>query len=296
MKFQEKFRKHKEKFKRYYIADCETAEETEELESSLVDRVILADPKCLNLVAGGSGTTRHPSIAETSAKKREHMLNNPEQYEPMLAAAKKAFQSGSTPALRARSERIREVMGAEKYREMMSKRIKNWKEEKPEAYAEARRKSRAAIRSTEVQEKRVASLKKWVQKNPEKHKTWEENRIRALASEESKAKRKASLKAWREKNPEQARDNARRRGQASAAKNRKAVCMIDLQTGRVLKEFPSQRAAAQWLVENGKAKNMNCVSSISSVCLRRPCSTGYGHRKKAYGYDWRFKSDIADAG
>jgi len=75
-------------------------------------------------------------------------------------------------------------------------------------------------------------------------------------------------------------------------KTSKEVYMIDLHSGEVLKIFPSQHAAAKWLVENGKAKNMNCVSSISSVCLRKPCSTGYGYRKKAYGYDWRFTSEI----
>ena len=68
--------------------------------------------------------------------------------------------------------------------------------------------------------------------------------------------------------------------------------MIDLQSGKVLKVFPSQHAAARWLVENGKAKNTNCVSSISAVCKRKPCTTGYGYRQKAYGYDWRFASDI----
>ena len=68
--------------------------------------------------------------------------------------------------------------------------------------------------------------------------------------------------------------------------------MLDLRSGEILKIFPSQHAAAKWLVENGKAKNMNCVSSISSVCLRKPCTTGYGYRKKAYGYDWRFTAEI----
>lgn len=30
------------------------------------------------------------------------------------------------------------------------------------------------------------------------------------------------------------------------------------------------------------------VSSINGVCQRKPCTTGYGYRKKAYGYDWRY--------
>ena len=64
--------------------------------------------------------------------------------------------------------------------------------------------------------------------------------------------------------------------------------MVDLESGNTLKTFPSQHAAARWLVENGKAKNTNCVTSISSVCRKSPCTTGYGYRKKAYGYGWSF--------
>lgn len=94
------------------------------------------------------------------------------------------------------------------------------------------------------------------------------------------------------KNHEKASANASKRAKAAAEKLRKSICMIDLQSGEVLKKFSSQHAAAKWLVDNGKAKNLNCVSSISSICLRKPCTTGYGYRKKAYGYDWRFASDL----
>jgi hypothetical protein len=288
LKFENKFKNNKDKFARYYIAACETAEETEQLEASIVDKDLLADEKCLNLVAGGGGTTKHPSIAETSEKKREYMKNHPEQFKPMLEASKIAFQSGDTPALRARSQRIKEVMSVEEYREMTRTRIKKWKEENPKEYAEARRKNHEAIRTTESKEKRKTSLKKWAIKNPEKYKAWQEKLISSRTSQKAKEKRRASLKEWREKNPEQAKENAQKRAKAAAAKLSKEVCMIDLQSGEVLKIFSSQQAAAKWLVDNGKAKNMNCVSSISSVCLRKPCTTGYGYRKKAYGYAWRF--------
>jgi len=110
----------------------------------------------------------------------------------------------------------------------------------------------------------------------------------------AKEKRKASLKNWRDKNPEQAKANAQKRAKAAAARMSKEVCMIDLLSGKVLRRFQSQHEAAKWLVENGKAKNMNCVSSISSVCLRKPCTTGYGYRKKAFGYDWRFAGEEFD--
>ncbi len=291
LKFANKFKKYKEQFVHYYIAACETAEETELLEASIVDKDLLADEKCLNLVSGGGGTSKHPSIAETSDKKREYMLNHPEQFKPMLEASEKAFQSGDTPALRARSQRIKEVMNADIYREMSRTRMAKWKKENPKEYAKARRKNHDAINTPEVQKKRKASLNEWKKKNPEKHQAWEAKRLEASTNKEAKEKRKASLKEWRENNPDQAAENAKKRAKAAAAKTSKEVCMLDLQSGVVLKTFPSQHAAAKWLVKNGKAKNMNCVSSISSVCLRKPCTTGYGYRKKAYGYNWRFSSE-----
>lgn len=292
LKFVKKFNKHKDQFVRYYIAVCETAEETEQLEASIVDQDLLSDEKCLNLVAGGGGTSKRPSIAETSEKKREYMKNHPEQFKPMLEASKKAFRSGDTPALRARNRRIKETMSAEEYREMSRKRIEKWKEENPEEYAEARKKNHEKIKSPESQAKRRASLKKWAKENPEQHKAWQEKLISSRTSPKANEKRAASLKEWTDKHPQEAQANAQKRAKAAAAKRSKEVCMIDLQSGNILRVFPSQHAAAKWLVENGKAKNMNCVSSISSVCLRSPCTTGYGYRKKAYGYDWRFRSEI----
>lgn len=292
LKFVSKFKRNTDQFARYYIAACDTAEETEQVEASIVDRALLLDEKCLNLVAGGSGTTKHPSIAETSEKKREYMKSHPEQFKPMLEASKIAFQSGDTPALRARSRRIKEVMSEEKYSEMSRKRIAEWREENPKEYAEARRMSHEKIKTAESQSKRKASLNEWVEKNPEKNKAWQEKLISSRTSQKANEKRKASLKEWSDKYPQKANANTQKRAQAAAAKTSKEVCMIDLQSGEILKIFPSQHAAAKWLVDNSKAKNMNCVSSISSVCLRKPCSTGYGYRKKAYGYDWRFTSEI----
>ena len=288
LKFSNKFKNSRELFARFYIAACGTAEETEQLEASIVDSDLLADEKCLNLVAGGGGTTKHPSIAETSEKKRKYMKRHPEQFRPMLEASKRAFRSGDTPALRARSRRIKEVMSADKYREMSAARMEKWRVENPEAYSEARNKNREAVKSPEREAKRKTSFEKWVAANPEKHKAWQQRLLSSRTSKEAKEKRKASLKEWRDRNPELALANARNRAKAAAAKLSKEVCMVDLRSGEVLRRFQSQHEAAKWLVAAGKAKNVNCVSSISSVCLRKPCSTGYGYRKKAYGYDWRF--------
>jgi len=292
LKFVSKFKKNKNQFVRYYIASCKTAEETEQLEASVVDKDLISDEKCLNLVVGGGGTSKHPSRAETSEKKREYMINNPDQYKSMLEASNEAFCSGDTPKLRARNKSIKDTMNTEEYREMSRARMEKWKEENPNEYTEARRKNHEAIKAPEVQEKRKASLNKWKKDNPEKHQTWEANRLEACTSKEAKEKRKVSLKEWFVANPEKAAANAQKRAKAAAAKLSKEVCMIDLESGEVLKIFPSQQAAARWLVEKGIAKNTNCVSSICAVCLRKPCSTGYGYRKKAYGYDWRFRTDI----
>ncbi|MBL7716606.1 MAG: hypothetical protein JNL01_14170 [Bdellovibrionales bacterium] len=292
LKFKSKFNKHKDEFVRYFIAVCETAEETEKLEASIVTVSLLSDDKCLNLVAGGGGTSKRPTIAETSEKKREYMKKHPEQFKAMLTAAKEAFSSGDTPALRARSQKIKEVMSDDKYRKMSQVRIINWKNNNPEEYAEARRKSREKIKSSEVQEKRQASLKRYAEQNPDEYKIWQEKLIKSRTSPKANEKRKLSLKKFKDNNPELAHSNAKKRAKAAAAKTSKAVSMIDLNTGKVLKEFSSIHEAARWLVETGIAKNTNCASSISSVCLRKPCTTGYGNRKKAYGYDWRFTDDL----
>ena len=288
LKFKNKFNKHQNNFVRFYIASCKNSEETELLESSILTPEILSDEKCLNLVAGGGGLNKHTSSAETSEKKRAHMQRHPEQYQPMLKAAKKAFQSGDTQSLRDRNQRIKETMSDKKYRDMTRTRIEKWIQENPEKYKESRKKNVESLQSTESKEKRKASFNSWIAKNPEKHKVWQEKLIKSRTSPEAIAKRKASLKKWRDANPQQAAENAKKRAKSSAAITSKEVCMVDLESGNNLKTFPSQHAAARWLVENGKAKNTNCVTSISSVCRKSPCTTGYGYRKKAYGYGWCF--------
>lgn len=273
IKFKNKLNKNKDAFVRYFIAVCETAEETEKLEASIVNEQLLADEKCLNLIAGGGGITKKSSIAESSLKKREYMKKHPVQFKPMLKAAKDAFLSGDTPALRARSKRIKEVMNDDKYRNMSRERITKWKEKNPDKYAEARRKNHESIRDPEVQKKRQDSLKKWALENPEKYKEQQEKLLKSRISKKANEKRKLSLKEWKEKNPEEAKANAKKKAKAAAAKSSKAVSMIDIESGKVLRKFASIHEAARWLVEKGIAKNTNCASSISSVCLRKPCTT-----------------------
>lgn len=124
--------------------------------------------------------------------------------------------------------------------------------------------------------------------HPEEHKAMQEKLSLARNSPEARKKRSESLKAWAEDNPEAAKANAKKRSAASVAKSSKPVNMCDLETGEVIRTFTSQHEAAQWLVDNRLAKSTNCVSSINGVCQRKPCTTGYGYRKKAYGYDWQY--------
>ncbi len=292
LKFTHKYRKNSDKFVRFFIAALDTQEETEELEAKIVNNTILSDRKCLNLVAGGAGTSNRPPAEERNQKIRRHMLNTPQQSKAMLEGAKKMFQSGDTAALRSRSQRIKEVMSQEKYRKMTSNRIKNWIENDPEGYAESRRKNKESLNTPEVQAKRKVSLEKWKEENPEQYKEWQNKLAASRNNPESKQKRKDSLRKWREDHPEQAKANTQKRAKAAAAKLSKPISMYDLQTGKILKEFSSQKAAALWLVAEGRAKNKNCVTAISSVCLRKEIK-GHGVRKSAYGYGWRFRDEEA---
>ena len=219
------------------------------------------------------------------------MKLHPEQYKPMVEKAKRLFQSGDTPELKARSERIKEVMNSDKYREMTRERVRKWIKENPEKYAVERENNKKSIRTKECTEKKKASLEEWKKKNPDKYREWQEKLIKSRTSQESNEKRINSLRKWIKNNPEQAKINSNKRAKAAGEKNSKAVCMLDLETGEVIKKFISQHEAARWLVENGKAKNTNCASSISSVCYKKPCTTGYGYRKKAHGYGWCFAED-----
>ena len=288
LKFKNKYKGHEYEYIRYFIASCKTSEETEELEAKIVDEELLEDPKCLNLVCGGGGTSEHYDREKRAARQREIMEEHPEFYQSMVETAKKLYQSGDSFALQQRANAIKATMSDEHYRQLMSERIRRWRAENPEEYAKAREKNRLAMQKPEVKEKRNQTRKKWAKEHPEENKVLQEKLNVARNSPAARKKRAESLKKWNADHPEEAKANAEKRSAASVAKCRRAVNMCDLETGEVLRSFESQHAAAQWLVDHGLAKNMNCVSSINSVCQRKPCTTGYGYRKKAYGYDWQY--------
>lgn len=281
--FIKKYKKHSEEFIRYYIVSCKTEKESEEMEASIVNEELLSDPFCLNLVKGGGGVTGH-STEERNQKIREYMISHPERYQNMLQKAKELYLSGDSEALRNRSDSIRKTMSNEKYRKMTKERIAKWKDRNPEGYAEARRRNKEALQTDEYRKKRKESHDKWRDEHPEEYRANMEKAHQAAHSEVARKKRSSALKKWCEEHP----DIVRQRQRKSAEKAMKSVNMISLDTGEVLQTFESQQEAALWLVEQGIAKNTNCKSSISAVCLKRPCTTGYGYRKKAYGFGWEF--------
>ncbi|WP_026661402.1 hypothetical protein [Butyrivibrio proteoclasticus] len=283
LKFKAKYKKHAEDFVMYYIAACETQEETESLEAEIVNDKLLEDPFCLNLVRGGGGVTNVKSSDEKKQKQREYMKAHPERYKAMIEAHKKLYNAGDSPALRARAEKIKATMSSEKYQQMMSERIINWRKNNPEAYSRARENNRKAMQSQESKEKRNKSLAKWREENPELYKQYEKKRKEAMCSGEARQKRSESLKRFNQEHPE----IAKKRSQASVAKSSKPVNMLDVETREVLRTFPSQHAAAAWLVENGYAKTKNCVSSINAVCLHKTIP-GHGCRTKTQGFGWEY--------
>ena len=288
--FRNKYSKHEDEFVRYFIASCETKEETEQLEASIVDEVLLQDEKCLNLVRGGGGTNNHNSEVR-NRKISQFMKEHPENYQSMIETAKELYCSGNTVQLEQRGNSIKATMSAQKYKDMMSNRIKNWRKENPEAYEKARENNRLAMQSEESKKKRNASLKKWKEEHPEKAAENEKKALIARTSPEANLKRANSLKEFNKNNPEIAKENQRKRSEASVKACQKGVNMLSLETGEIIRSFDSQHEAARWLVANGYAKNTNCASSINAVCLKRPCDSGYGYRKKAYGFGWEYRNE-----
>ncbi len=289
LRFVNSYKKHKDQFERYFIASCSSADETEKLEAEIITPEILADDLCLNLVAGGGGTNKHPTKEETNEKKRQWMINHPEQYAAMLEGSKKSFRNGKTPQLEARAKKITETMSDEKYRVGFRKRIADWRKNNPEEYKEALKRSHDTIKQESVQKKRMKSFEKWVKEHPVEYELWQKKLIESRTSDEANRKRGNSIIKFNLENPEKAKANSMKRLKAAKAVTNRPVNMVDIDTGNVIREFESQHEAARWLVENGIAKNSNCVSSIGGVCLYYQNPNDLRPRKQAYGYKWIFK-------
>ena len=109
-----------------------------------------------------------------------------------------------------------------------------------------------------------------------------------MKSPESRKKKSDSLKEWALKNPE-AIAKRTKKAIETRRKNLKGVLMIDLETGKVLKEFYTPKDAADWVIQNGYTSSKNPSSRICSVCSKKEVP-GHGIRKKAFGFGWEYSS------
>ena len=183
IRFKQKHKMHQNEFSRFIFAYAQTNEETERMEADIVDEVLLNDPKCLNLVCGGGGTSGHSDNEERKERIRSHMKSHPEQYEAMMQNAKELYHSGQTPALKMRNQAIKDSMSSDKYKNMSRDRILQWKNKHSEEYKKARENNRKATQSEESRLKRKTSREKWIAEHPEEHKIYQQILIAARTTE-----------------------------------------------------------------------------------------------------------------
>lgn len=289
--FKLKFKKHSQNFVQYYIAHCKTQEESCEIEARIVDKKLLSDPKCLNLVKGGGGVAEHPLEEDRRNKIRAYNKAHPEQWQKMLARAHEIYSSKNPEALKERGKKISQgIRKRPNYSSEISSRIKNWIKNNPEEYKAYRERNIKAVRNSEVQRKRWETRLKWAKEHPEEWQEWVKKGIAARQTPEANRKRKESLRRFRLEHPDIARINDLKRAQAAAKKFSIPVIMYDLKTNKTIKEFINIKDAGKWLIEQGRASGKNPSSAICAVCLYNKDPNGkHRVRKSAFGFGWKYK-------
>lgn len=283
--FTQKYKKHKDRYRRYYICYCKTAQETEETEARMVNEELLKDPFCLNLIRGGGKGTTKDYDEERKKRQSEYMKSHPERYEAMMNAVK----NFSLQDIQRRGESIKKTMSNDKYRKMMSDRIKKWMREHPDEYAIAREKNKEALINPDTKAKRLKSHQRYKEEHPDEFAAWEEKRKAACASPEAKKKRGSSQKKWIEEHPEEAEARVKNAHAALKEKVAKPVEMYDLNSLKMIRVFDSVKDAADWLLENGYTKGSNPSSTIVRVCKKRK-EPGHGVSQSYLGFGWRYIS------
>lgn len=284
VKFKPKYAKHKDRFARYFIYQCKSSEETEKVESEIVNEQLLKDPFCLNIVKGGGGVNAAPYDEDRRKKQSEYMKLHPERYKAMM----EAVSNFSLIDIQRRGESIKKTMSSDKYKKIMSKRIKEWQQNHPKEYALARQHNKEAQQNPDVKAKRVENIKKWKKEHPEEFAVWEENRRNALSTPESRKKRGNAQKDWIKTHPELARERNIKAIKARKEKYSKIVEMVDLKTDHIFMTFDCVKDAGDWVVKNGYTKSVNPYSQISAVCAKKKIP-GHGTKKSYLGYNWRYK-------
>ncbi len=145
------------------------------------------------------------------------------------------------------------------------------------------------IKQESVQKRRKEPFQKWVKEHPVEYEQWQQKLIESRTSENANRKRGNSIKKFNLENPEVAKANTKKRLEAAMAVTNRPICMVDIDTDKVVREFVSQHDAARWLVEQRIAKNTKCVATLGAVCLYYQNPNRRRRRLKAYGYKWVFK-------
>lgn len=107
---------------------------------------------------------------------------------------------------------------------------------------------------------------------------------KSKANPNAKNKKLSAIASMRtgEDNPFYGKKHSQTTKDLISKKNSKAVAMIDLSTGDIIKTFSSIKLAADYLKESGIADSISVPNRISRVC--RSDNRSF----KAYGYNWAF--------
>ena len=281
--FTQKYKKHKDRYRRYYICYCKTAQETEEMEAKIVNEELLKDTFCLNLIRGGGKGTTKDYGEERKKQQSEYMKSHPERYKAMMDAVK----NFSLQDIQRRGESIKKTMSDDKHRKMTSDRIKKWMREHPDEYALARAKNKAALVNPETKAKRLKSRQKYKEEHPDEYAAWEQKRKASVSRPEVRAKMSKSQEEWMKNNPEKSKERLAKMQKAHIEKIAKPVEMYDLNSKETIRVFDSVKDAANWLLDNGYTKGSNPSSTIVAVCKKRS-EKGHGTKKSYLGYGWRY--------
>ena len=91
------------------------------------------------------------------------------------------------------------------------------------------------------------------------------------------------------------KDNIRKRDRNGTVFDKKIYCFLD---GKLIKEFPSQAKAAEWIMESGIAGTDNpiVVRVAINVAATKKTTKKFKKPKKAYGYQWSYSNKLDTLG
>jgi hypothetical protein len=128
---------------------------------------------------------------------------------------------------------------------MRSDQIKKWMRENPELMLRQEEKALKQYEQLRFKKREYKAKKNGKKRIPKSMKLGRIRGKKLSPHLNLRAKRNASIAEWKKNNPIQAEENLRKSVRAANAKRSKAVNMIELKTGKILKRFKSQHDAAR---------------------------------------------------